>query len=68
MLHLHPKVPAIDYNVSKDVLVEQAEHPSPRGVGLGEESIKRHYNPKALSLLGDSISIGEQKLTSRNVR
>src|SRR5439155_1401539 len=24
MLHLHPKVPAVDYKVSKDVLVEQA--------------------------------------------
>jgi hypothetical protein len=53
MLHLHPKVPAIDYNVSKDVLVEQATWFALRGVGLGEESIKRHYNPKALSLLGD---------------
>jgi AcrR family transcriptional regulator len=53
MLHLHPKVPAIDYNVSKDALVEQATWFALRGVGLGEESIKRHYNSKALSLLGD---------------
>ena len=53
MLHLHPKVPAIDYNVSKDALVEQATWFALRGVGLGEEAIKRYYNPKALSLLGD---------------
>jgi AcrR family transcriptional regulator len=53
MLHLHPKVPAIDYNVSKDALVEQATWFALQGVGLGEEAIKRHYNPRALSLLGD---------------
>ena len=53
MLHLHPKVPAIDYNVSKDALVEQATWFALRGVGLAEEAIKRHYNPKALSLWGD---------------
>src|SRR5688572_7554439 len=52
MLHLHPKVPAIDYRVSKDALVEQATWFALRGVGLGEEAIKRLYNPKALSLLG----------------
>jgi AcrR family transcriptional regulator len=53
MLHLHPKVPAIDYKVSKDELVEQATWFGLLGVGLREESIKRYYNPKALSLLGD---------------
>jgi AcrR family transcriptional regulator len=53
MLHLHPKVPAIDYKVSKDALVEQATWFALLGVGLREESIKRYYNPKALSLLGD---------------
>jgi AcrR family transcriptional regulator len=53
MLHLHPKVPAIDYKVSKDELVEQATWFALLGVGLREESIKRYYNPKALSLLGN---------------
>jgi AcrR family transcriptional regulator len=53
MLHLHPKVPAIDYRVSKDALVEQATWFALLGVGLREESIKRYYNPRALSLLGD---------------
>lgn len=53
MLHLRPKVPAIDYQVSKDELVEQATWFALLGVGLREDSIKRYYNPKALSLLGD---------------
>jgi hypothetical protein len=56
MLHLHPKVPAIDYKVSKDELVEQATWFALLGVGLREESIKRYYNPKSLSLLGDHQS------------
>jgi AcrR family transcriptional regulator len=53
MLHLQPKIPAIDYKVSKDELVEQATWFALSGVGLREESIRRYYNPKALSLLGD---------------
>lgn len=51
MLHLHPKVPAVDYKVSKDVLVEQAAWFALLGIGLRESAIRRHYNPKALSLL-----------------
>jgi AcrR family transcriptional regulator len=53
MLHLRPKVPAIDYKVSKEELVEQATWFALLGVGLREESIRRYYNPQALSLLGD---------------
>jgi AcrR family transcriptional regulator len=53
MLYLRPKVPTIDYKVSKDELVEQATWFALLGIGLQEESIKRYYNPKALSLLGD---------------
>jgi AcrR family transcriptional regulator len=51
MLHLHPKVPAVDYKVSKELLVEQAVRFALHGVGLTEKTINRHYNPKALSLL-----------------
>ena len=51
MLHLHPKVPAVDYKVSKDVLVEQAVRFALHGAGLTEKTIDRYYNPKALSLL-----------------
>jgi AcrR family transcriptional regulator len=51
MLHLRPKVPAIDYKVSKEELVEQATWFALRGLGMKEATIRRHYNPKALSLL-----------------
>jgi AcrR family transcriptional regulator len=51
MLHLHPQVPAIDYRVSRDTLIEQAVWFALLGLGLKETAIKRYYNPKALSLL-----------------
>jgi AcrR family transcriptional regulator len=51
MLHLHPNLPAINYNASKETLVEQATWFALLGVGLKEEAIHRHYNPAALSLL-----------------
>jgi hypothetical protein len=51
MLHLHPKSPAINYNASKETLVEQAAWFALVGIGLKEEAIHRHYNPAALALL-----------------
>jgi AcrR family transcriptional regulator len=51
MLHLRPKIPAIDYKASKEELVEQATWFALRGLGLKEAMIRRYYNPKALSLL-----------------
>jgi len=51
MLHRHPKIPAVDYNATVDTLVEQATWFALLGVGLKEETIKRYYHPKALSLL-----------------
>jgi AcrR family transcriptional regulator len=51
MLHLHPKVPAIDYKTGKEALVEQAVWFALLGLGVKEQAIKRHYNPKGLSLL-----------------
>jgi hypothetical protein len=51
MLHLYPKVPAVDYKVSKETLIEQAVHFALRGIGLKDETIKRYYNPKSLGLL-----------------
>jgi AcrR family transcriptional regulator len=51
MLHLHPKLPAVDYKVTQEMLVEQAVRFALLGAGLSEKTIKRHYNPKALSLL-----------------
>ena len=51
MSYLLPATPAIDYGLSSDKLVEQAVWFILRGMGLKEEAIARHYNPKALSLL-----------------
>jgi AcrR family transcriptional regulator len=51
MLHLHPKVPAVDYKLSREALVEQAVWFALLGAGLKVEAIKRYYDPKALSLL-----------------
>lgn len=51
MLHLHPTVPAVNYKVSKEMLIEQAVWFALRGAGVKEEAIKRYYNPKALLLL-----------------
>jgi AcrR family transcriptional regulator len=47
--HLMPETPAIDYQVPRDVLVEQAVGFMLRGMGLKDEVIKRHYDPKAFS-------------------
>jgi AcrR family transcriptional regulator len=51
MLHLHPKVPAVDYKLSQEALVEQAVWFALLGAGLKADAIKRYYHPKALSLL-----------------
>ncbi len=51
MVHLHPKVPAIDYGISRSALVVQAVWFLLRGMGLEEASIRRHYHPEALSHL-----------------
>jgi AcrR family transcriptional regulator len=51
MLHLHPKIPAVNYKLSREMLIEQAVRFALYGVGLTEKAIRHHYNPKALSLL-----------------
>ena len=51
MLHLHPKIPAVNYKLSREMLIEQAVRFALYGVGLTEKSIRHHYNPKAFSLL-----------------
>jgi AcrR family transcriptional regulator len=50
MLHLRPATPAVDYRVSRKLLVEQAVWFSLRGLGLKDEAIRRYYNPQALAL------------------
>ncbi len=52
-IHLLPAEPVVDYGVSREKLVEQAVWFILRGIGLKEEAIKRHYNPKALALFAD---------------
>jgi hypothetical protein len=51
MLHLHPKIPAVDYGISRSTLVVQAVWFLLRGIGLEEAAIRRHYHPEALSHL-----------------
>lgn len=51
-IHLLPAQPVVEYGISHDKLVEQAVWFTLRGMGLKEETIKRHYNPKALALFG----------------
>ncbi len=51
MLHLLPRVPAIDYKASNKSMVKQATWFALLGAGVKEKAIKRHYHPKALSLL-----------------
>jgi AcrR family transcriptional regulator len=51
MLHLRPKVPAVNYKVSREELVSQATWFGLLGVGLTEEAVRRYYSPKALQLL-----------------
>jgi len=50
-LHLHPKVPTIDYKATKETLVEQGVWFALLGAGLKDEAIKHYYNPKAMALL-----------------
>jgi AcrR family transcriptional regulator len=50
LMHLLPPKPVIDYKVPRDKLVEQTVWFALRGMGLKDEAIQRHYNPKALAL------------------
>ena len=51
MLHLQPKIPAIDYKVSREELVSQATWFALLGIGVKEDAARRYYSPKALQLL-----------------
>jgi hypothetical protein len=52
-IHLLPAEPVVEYGVSREKLVEQVVWFILRGMGLREEAIKRHYNPRALALFAD---------------
>lgn len=49
IMHL-PNNPVIDYQTSRQELLNQAVWFALRGVGLKDEAIAAHYNPKALAL------------------
>ncbi len=51
-IHLRPKESVVDYDVSREKLVEYAVWYTLRGMGVKDEAIKRYYNPKALVLMG----------------
>jgi AcrR family transcriptional regulator len=51
MLHLHPKIPAVNYKLSRETLIEQAVRFALYGAGLTAKAVQHHYHPKALSLL-----------------
>lgn len=47
-MHL-PKKPVVDYQATREELVHQAVWFALRGLGLKDEAIQKHYNPKALA-------------------
>ena len=49
IMHL-PKEPVVDYRVSKQGLLNEAMLFALRGLGLSDQAIARHYDPKALAL------------------
>ncbi len=51
MLSLIPATPIVDYEVPRDMLIEQAVWFSLRGLGVRDEAILRYYNPEALAIL-----------------
>jgi AcrR family transcriptional regulator len=51
MLHLQPKIPAVDYGIPRSTLVVQAVWFLLRGMGLEDAAIRRHYHPEALAHL-----------------
>jgi AcrR family transcriptional regulator len=48
--HRLPAIPAVDYGLPPDKLVEQVVWFALRGLGLKERAIRRDYNPRALAL------------------
>jgi AcrR family transcriptional regulator len=51
MLHLQPKIPAIDYKVPREELVAQATWFALLGIGVKQDAARRYYSPKTLHLL-----------------
>lgn len=47
---LLPSLPAVDFGVPREKLIEHVVWFALQGIGMKEEAIRRHYNPKALAL------------------
>ncbi len=47
-IQLRPATPVVDYEISREHLVEEAVWFVLRGIGLKEEVIRRHYTPEAM--------------------
>ena len=68
MLHLQPKVPAIDYKASNMMLIEQATWFALLGVGLKEEALGRYYcAPSCAPAAGERKKIRAAKRVLRTV-
>ncbi len=51
MLSLLPTTPIVDYELSREKLVEQIVWFTLRGLGVKDDAIRRYYHPDALSVL-----------------
>ena len=52
MVNLLPEARVVEYGMERAKLVEQAVWFALRGMGLKEQAIKRHYNPKGARFIG----------------
>lgn len=59
--YLLPAKPVIDYGVDADTLVQEITRFALRGIGLKEEALKRHFNPKAIALFTQALDTGSQQ-------
>jgi hypothetical protein len=52
MLYLRPSQPVVDFEISRAEITERCVRFVLLGIGLKAEVVQKHYNPKALALLG----------------
>jgi AcrR family transcriptional regulator len=55
MMLLLPEKPAVDYGMSRRKLVEHVVWFALRGMGVKDEAIRSHYNPRALELIESQL-------------
>jgi AcrR family transcriptional regulator len=59
MIHLLPERPIFDYGVSREELIDQSVWFVLRGMGLTDEAIRRHYDPRALAKFANGFAAGD---------